>query len=446
VKLIGSYQVLGLLGRGGMAAVYKVRHRQNGEMAALKLFAPREELVALWGRKEAARRFVAEAEIISGLEHPNLIQVRERGEHQGRPYYTMDYLCRDLALVMGEGMRLEDPTRALDLGQALDCMKQILSGLEALHAAGLVHRDIKPGNLLVTHQSGLKICDFGLAKTRQPGIAAPSGLLLGSPFYAAPEQEKDPAAAGPAADLYSAGVVLLRMLTGRLWLKKGQKPSSLHGDLNNLWDDFFDRALALEPGERFSDAADMSRALIDLESDWQRRMETTCMQPPLTKTPVHAACPHRSRPEKVPLGMAQEAFGLDRFWRPDHIHDSGFHLCGEDLVEDKACGLIWQRSGGPEYLTWHEAHDYVAALNLSGFGGVSAWRLPTVDEAATLLRPPAQQKEHCLDPMFSRAQDWIWTCDRSAFTSAWLASLLDGFVTRLDFSCLAQVRAVAGHP
>jgi serine/threonine protein kinase len=446
VKRIGKYEVHGLLGRGGMALVYKVREPDSGAMAALKLYAPREELAAVWGHSETRRRFEHEISLLAGLNHPNLIRVLDWGQHEGRPFFVMDYHCRSLALLIGESHRVEEDTRVLDLDQTLEIMTQVLQGLAALHGAGLVHRDITPANLLITKLGEVKICDFGLAQSSGLGPVPPSNLLVGSPYYAPPEQEQDPNAAGPASDLYSAGIVFLRMLTGHLWLDKGQRPSAMHGDLNRLWDRFFEKALAKQLDKRFESSAGMLGALQHLMDDWEKRRAASCLEPPLSRTPEHAACPHRSQPQKVPLAQAREAFELDRFWRPAHLHPGGFQAGDGGMVIDRACKLAWQRKGSSGYFSWQQAHEYVASLNENDYHGICAWRLPSVDELTTLLRPPPQGREHCLDPIFSRAQDWVWTCDRSTYTSAYLASLSGGFITRLDFSCSAQVKAVATIP
>ena len=446
MKRIGGYIVRGLLGRGGMAKVFKVRPPKGGPLVALKLLEPRQELAALWGLERIERRFAAEARLMAGLDHANLVKVQDRGKDRGRPFYVMDYHCRSLALLLGEGPRLEEPTRVLDLDQALDFMAQLLAGLGALHGAGLVHRDVKPDNLLITSAGGLKICDFGLAGGVRRALDAPSNLMIGTPYYSAPEQEKNPGQASAAADLYAAGVVLLRMLTGRVRLAKGQRPSNLHQDLNRLWDDFLDMATCASPAARFQSADRMLAALHELERDWQARRGDACAEPPLSHTPRARPGSHRSRPLKTPLHGARKVFELDRFWRPAHLHHTALQELRGGLLLDGECGLIWQREGSSDYLNWRQAAEYVQGLNRMRLHGRDDWRLPTVEEITTLLRPPPQGSEHCLDPRFGSKLDWIWSSDRCSYTTAWLASLTGGYITRLDFSCTAQVKAVATHP
>ena len=195
MRFIGKYIVRGLLGRGGMASVYKVKIPRLGRLAALKLLDPRPELAALLGAESLRKRFISEAQAMASLHHPNLLVVWDLDEADGRLFYLMDYYCRDLARLIGEGPRLEDPARRLTPERALNLTRQCVQGLDRLHQAGMAHRDIKPGNLLLTTEDQVKICDFGLAKLPGLNYREPPNLLVGSPYYTAPEQEKDPQAA-----------------------------------------------------------------------------------------------------------------------------------------------------------------------------------------------------------------------------------------------------------
>jgi eukaryotic-like serine/threonine-protein kinase len=200
-----GYQILGELGRGGMGVVYKARQIRLNRICALKMV-----LAGSHADGPASLRFQTEAESIAQLQHPNVVQIFSIGEAAGLPYLELEYL---------EGGSLQQkldgtpwpPEKAARLVEALG------RGVAAAHSRGLIHRDLKPGNVLLTAQGVPKVADFGLAKALEgSNNVTASGSILGSPSYMAPEQAdglgKD---VGPAADVYGLGAILYELLTGR---------------------------------------------------------------------------------------------------------------------------------------------------------------------------------------------------------------------------------------
>lgn len=431
-----------------MGAVYKVAMPVTGKILALKLLAPSPFLASLVGRAEIERRFTAEATALAGLNHPNVAAVWDFGRAGRRPYFLMEYYCRDLGQVIGETAEVEAPTRRLPLPRALSYALQTLEGLARLHHAGIVHRDIKPFNLLLTDEDQVKITDFGLSRVRGEALARSPGLKVGSPYYAAPEQEDDPDRAGPRADLYSVGVALYRMLTGVLpvWPLQGERlPSALSRDLEGGWDDFFLRALALRPEARHQDAREMAAELTALQETWKTRLERACR---LEEENPPRPCPvrpdqirARMAPAKVFGKNAREALGLDELWRPS-CYALQRLVPGTDTVLDEASGLEWQRGGSLYRVTWHEAHEYLTDLNVAGFAGAGDWRLPTVEELASILTPPPEFTGHCLSKVFDDGLRLLWSADRRAFTQAWFADTELGAFAWADMTCRRHVRAV----
>lgn len=474
MRKIGKYQVLGLLGRGGMGAVYKVRMPVTGKIMALKLLSPRPFLAGLIGRAAIDRQFRAEATTLGGLHHPHIAEVWDFGQTGRRLYFLMEYFCRDLGQVIGESAQVEAPTRRLPLPRAVSYTLQTLSGLARLHHAGIVHRDIKPYNLLITGEDQIKITDFGLSRLRGQSLARSPGLKVGSPYYAAPEQEEDPQRAGLRADLYSAGVTLYRMLTGQLpvWPLEGKAlPSGFSSDLDQRWDDYFKRVLHPKPGRRPESAKAMAGELEELLEMWRIRLEKACRlrEPdtpppcPVNNQPFQSGQDHtessskrdqsgpsahwghgvpiRSQPLKARGAQAQAAFGLDALWRPLCYAQPILWAQGE-IVQDTAAHRIWQRSGSEYALDWAEAHEYVEALNAKNFWGATGWRLPTVDELVSVLSPPAEFTGHCLDPVFDQEKRLLWSADRRTFTQAWFVDAELGAVAGADMTCRRYVRAV----
>ena len=232
---VSGYEVIGVLGRGGMAVVYKARHVALQRIVALKML----ENWAHAGEKELAR-FRAEADVIARLQHPNIVQIYDVGEVAGRPYFALEYVAGGNLAQHLNGT----PQAALSAAQFVEVLAR---AVQAAHAGGIIHRDLKPANILLipspagaagaletTHAPGSlaadngllkgipKIADFGVAKRAHDwdsqhhrGLTV-TGDLLGTPSYMAPEQAApDGPPVGPAADIYALGAILYELLTGR---------------------------------------------------------------------------------------------------------------------------------------------------------------------------------------------------------------------------------------
>jgi eukaryotic-like serine/threonine-protein kinase len=199
----GRYRVERVLGHGGMALVLLARDEELDRPVAVKLLAEN-----LANDESFRERFLREARVAARLAHPNIVQVFDVGEDDGRPYIVMEYVDGD---TLADAMRHHGKLPPEDV---VDIALQVCGGLEHAHAAGLVHRDIKPGNLLRRNDGAVKIVDFGIARAAEATRMTEIGTVLGTAAYLSPEQ-----AAGEevtaAADLYSLGAVLYELLTGR---------------------------------------------------------------------------------------------------------------------------------------------------------------------------------------------------------------------------------------
>ncbi len=202
---IPGYIVLSVLGRGGMGVVYQARHLKLTRTVAIKML-----LAGGFATPPELARFMREAQAIAVLRHPNIVQVFDVGDLEGRPYFTMEYveggsLAQKLAGV---------PQPARD---ASAMVATLAEAIQVAHAGGIVHRDLKPANILLTAEGTPKIGDFGLARSYSEGSDLTlGGTRLGTPSYMSPEQAIGrEGTIGPSADIYSLGVVLYEMLTGR---------------------------------------------------------------------------------------------------------------------------------------------------------------------------------------------------------------------------------------
>ncbi len=449
MKRIGRYRVQGLLGRGGMGRVYKVAHPVVGRTLALKCLEPAEPLSRLMGPGRLRALFIEEIRCMAGIDHPNVVAILDADENAERPYYVMDYHCNNLGQTIGETYRTERPSRRLPVERAAGYGLQILAGLARLHHAGIVHRDIKPFNILLTAEDRVKICDFGLSRLRGEKFDAPSTLKVGSPFYAPPEQEVNPDRVGFSADLFATGVMLYRMLTGRLPEEPLQPASRCQPDLDSAWDRFLGQTLAADPAARYQQAEAMGAELAALLSRWQASWADTCRSVPTSPSRI-AERPleghHRVRSAPVRTGPRVQAaqFGLDPLWRPQTPLPPRLRNANDRrLLTDLSTGLTWQRGGSAFALDWRRACDYVHQLNQRRLGGRDNWRLPTIEELITLLQPQPGGYDQCLPPVFEPSPQRLWSCDRRTYTSAWHVSLDLGFVGWQDLSCRNGIKAVS---
>ncbi|TAJ03452.1 MAG: serine/threonine protein kinase [Planctomycetota bacterium] len=249
---IPGYEVLALIGEGGMGAVYRARQTKLDRTVALKLLSP--ELT----RDAAVReRFAREAQALAKLAHPHIVGVHDYGEVELEPGTTLCYLAMELV----EGANLRDVLREGKLApaQALALVPPLCAALQYAHDRGIVHRDIKPENILLDAHAAPKIADFGLAKLAEfdAGLTS-TGALLGTPKYMAPEQIEHPARVDHRADIYALGVVLYEMLTGELPLGRFEVPSrKVHVDVH--LDEVVLKALEKAPERRYQQASEMKQ-------------------------------------------------------------------------------------------------------------------------------------------------------------------------------------------
>jgi serine/threonine-protein kinase len=445
MNTIGKYKICGLLGRGGMSKVYKVQLPVIEKIVALKLLDPDPLLADLIGRPKIRELFISEAKKLANLRHPHIVEIWNFDEADGKPFYLMDYYFNNLATLIGETRWTDRPSRIIKLDKAIGIVSQILSGLACLHHAGIIHRDIKPFNILLTDLETVKICDFGLSKLRGEKVSVPSNLNVGSPWYAPPEQEDNPNQVDSSVDLYATGVTLYRMLTGKLPAPSPERPGKFNPDLDDDWDAYLLKSIARHPGDRFSSAIDMLNELQRLEAAWKQRKDNFCLiaERPISKIKLPQPIRLRTTPLKIAPAEAGKAFNVDDLWRPEHYVQNDFNTDTDELVLDAATGLVWQQAGSEYPLTWHQAAAYVESLNQQQYAGYQRWRLPTVDELMSLLTETPHGEDFCIAPIFDPCQRALWSCDRRSFTAAWYVSVDMGFVSWQDFSAYYYVRAVS---
>ena len=205
LPVIRGYEVQGVLGRGGMGVVYKAWHLRLNRPVALKML-----LAGPHAAPEQLERFLREAEAEAGLCHPNVVQVYDVGDVDGRPYLAME-------LVEGGSLAQKLAGAPLPARQAAALVAVVAEAIQVAHQSGIVHRDLTPANVLLTADGIPKVTDFGLARRLEGGAGLTlTGAPMGTPSYMAPEQARgDKGALGPATDVYALGAILYECLTGR---------------------------------------------------------------------------------------------------------------------------------------------------------------------------------------------------------------------------------------
>jgi serine/threonine protein kinase len=266
-QTISQYQITAKLGAGGMGEVYLATDSKLDRQVALK-FLPQE----LAHNTEAGARILREARAAAKLSHPNVVTIYDVSENDGRTYIVMER-------VPGRTLRELIDTAQLPGDRTLDLFGQILEGLGAAHAQGIVHRDIKPTNIVVSDTWKAKILDFGLARTTDDGNLTQEGAVVGTTNYMSPEQASAQTA-DARSDLFTAGVILYEMLTGVCPFARGYTPSTLYAichepadplsqhspDLPPGYQAVIDKALAKDRGDRYQTAADILKDLKRLMS------------------------------------------------------------------------------------------------------------------------------------------------------------------------------------
>ncbi len=248
---IGGYEIVGTAGEGGMGKVYRARHIQLGRTVALKVLSH-----TYASDPQFIERFRREAKALATLSHPNIVGVYDFGVEAGLPYLAMEF-------VEGVSLRKLLSERRLPPEEAFQIVPQLCDALEFAHAAGIVHRDVKPENILIDRTGTVKIADFGLAKMVDSGSSGSltmTNVSMGTPHYMAPEQFENFRGVDHRADIYSMGVVFYEMLTGELPMGRFHVPSR-KARVNSRLDEIVMKTLEKEPAERYQRAREVKNDL-----------------------------------------------------------------------------------------------------------------------------------------------------------------------------------------
>src|SRR6058998_3963748 len=258
----GRYRIIRKLGAGGMANVYLAEDQELGRRVAIKILNERHA-----NDEQFVERFRREAKNAAALSHPNIVSIFDRGQAEGTYYIAMEYLD---GRTLKELLVRNGPT---PVPIAIDYARQIVGALAFAHRNGIVHRDIKPHNIVVGSDGRLKVTDFGIARSGASQMTE-AGSIVGTAQYLSPEQARG-APVDPRSDLYSLGIVLYEMLTGNVPFtgdtpveiamkhlsQVPEPPSKLRSEVPHDLDAIVMRALAKDPDQRYSSAEEMDADL-----------------------------------------------------------------------------------------------------------------------------------------------------------------------------------------
>ena len=248
---LDGFIVLERIGQGGMGEVFRCSRDSDGLLVAVKILTP--EMAAV---PDYVRRFGREAAAMAQLDHPGIVRLLGRGKAGQHVYIAME-------LIDGESLRLWAHKNRPGARQLAMLLAQVAHALAYAHARAVVHRDLKPDNVLVTKDLRTKVLDFGLAGLHAEGAQCltQSNVAMGTANYMAPEQRKDAKRADHKADIYSFGVMTYELLTGELPVGKFAPPSKLVAGLDPRWDALIERCLEPNPGSRPHSALELAHAL-----------------------------------------------------------------------------------------------------------------------------------------------------------------------------------------
>lgn len=377
-------EILELLGRGGMGAVYKARQKSLDRLVALKILPPEVGQDA-----DFTERFAREAQAMARLNHPHIVAIHDFGQNKGLFFFVMEYV---------DGLNLRQLLNAERMAprEALAIVPQICDALQYAHDQGIVHRDIKPENVLLNRQGQVKIADFGLAKL--VGVDSSNGAkerILGTPQYMAPEQVERPAEVDHRADIYSLGVVFYQMLTGELPTKRMDPPSK-KVVIDVRLDEVVLRALQKDPQRRYQQVSEV-----------KTQMEAIASNPPPADNAPYVSL-------RAPLKSSR-----------------GWYTTPEYMATSYG-GFVWRKGTGELALYddrlvftegWQRTEISFASLQELGLARGPRWISPLGHQLVSVIY---DEKGQCKTLLFMPGTAWFRTAgDTKLYAEEWILTILE---------------------
>lgn len=307
--MIGAYRIEEVIGQGGMATVYRAHHERLARDVAIKIMHS-----AFLSDETFLARFSREARIVARLDHPNIVPIFDYDEYNGLPYLVMRYIS-------GPTLKRKSFKAGLTLQETADLLGQVATGLDYAHSQGVLHRDMKPSNILIENDGRVYITDFGLARIAQAGESTIShDMMLGTPFYISPEQAQGERALTQHTDVYSLGIILYELVTGHVPFAGDTPYAIVHGHIytpppsplvyNSSLPEGVEavllKSLAKKPQERYDSAGALMRAFSAAiaQADVSTPISVMTAKPPEKAAPPKSAQEPAHQPPAVSLPPA----------------------------------------------------------------------------------------------------------------------------------------------
>jgi len=391
---LGDYEVLAELGAGGVGRVYKVRHSITGRIEAIKVLLPDQA-----HNEEQVERFLREVKVQANLSHPNVAAVLNAFQSKEGLVMVMEFVeGQSLDKIIAQGKP--------SLERTLDFASQALSALQYAHESGVIHRDVKPENILITPSSLLKVTDFGLAKTAADARLTATGAALGSLYYMSPEQVNGVTTLDARTDVYSIGAVLYELAVGRRPFagdypfelmrahveQEPQPPSEIDPSLPQALSDVILKALSKRPEDRFTSAQEFLDAMESARTP--QRDEAAAVSVPITTDQIEPTGRTAGRrtlaAAAVGLFAVLAVLAVRQSWAPDPTQTvavpSGSHGLLRKLITRDAVRAISFSS------------DTEFAATLADDGAVEVWELSTGARRTVLEGADADSPALALSP------------------------------------------------
>lgn len=306
-KMLGKYEIGLLIGQGGMAQVYKGRHLALKRDVAIKFIHSH-----LVGGEGFIERFQREAQLVAALRHPNIVQVYDLDTDGGVYYMVMEFIDGSTLASQLDQMRAQN--RLFSLEQTIDLLLPLCNALDYAHSQGMIHRDVKPGNVMFTSKGQPVLTDFGLAKIVGGAMSMASGMVVGTPMYMSPEQAYGES--GDArSDIYSLGVMLFELATGRapfqgntplsIVFKQVNEPLPLPTKINPRVTDPIEqiivKATAKKPEDRYQSCAELATALRSIHTSTETPTEVVSRS--ITPPPAPQPAPVQNPPAHTTVSL-----------------------------------------------------------------------------------------------------------------------------------------------
>jgi serine/threonine-protein kinase len=256
VPEISDYEILAKIGQGGSARIYKARQKSLNRYVAIKILSPE-----LSSNPEIVKRFDRESITIAGLSHPNIVHIIDRGKVDDQYYFVMEF-------VDGTSFKEVVLSKKYTIRQKLEILVMVLKGLDYAHKNGVIHRDVKPANVLIDKQGNALIADFGIAQilNKSDHEVTRSDIVMGTLAYMSPEQRVSSRNVELTTDIFSVGVILYEILTARRPQGKYIPPSELNPKIPAAFDNVVAHCLDMDPQNRFQTAVELKDAILNLMS------------------------------------------------------------------------------------------------------------------------------------------------------------------------------------